>query len=200
LNNYHVIFGLAGFVIGLWGSAVYIASIFRGQTKPHVYTHLVWGIITAIAFFAQIYDHAGPGAWAIGLTATACLFQAALALKYGEKNITRSDTLALLLSLLAIAAWIVTKEPLLSVILSCVIDVVAFIPTFRKSWQKPWEENLTAYNIANAKLMLSLLALTNFTAITALYPIVGFSVNVLFVGGCLWRRKTLKITPPLTTI
>lgn len=193
---YHEFFGLAAFAISLWGSAVYIASIFKGETKPHVYTHLVWGIITAIAFFAQVYDNAGPGSWAIGLTAAACLFQAGLALKYGEKNITLTDKAALVTAFMAIAAWVITRDPLLSVILASIIDVVAFYPTFRKSWIKPWEENLAAYNIANVKLVLSLVAITNVTLTTTLYPVVGFAVNALFVVVCLWRRQSLSNSFP----
>ncbi len=133
-------FGLVALGISLSGSTIYIASIFRGQTKPHFYTHLIWGIITVIAFFAQLHDHAGPGSWTTGITALACLLQAGLALKYGEKNITRSDQAALLVSLLAVASWVVTKDPLISVILASIINAVAFYPTFRKSWQKPWQE------------------------------------------------------------
>jgi hypothetical protein len=187
----HSAYGIAALLISLWGSALYIRSILRGETKPHLYTHLAWGIITAIAFFAQLHDHAGPGAWAIGVTAAACLSQAALALKYGEKDITPRDHIALGISLLAILSWVVTQDPLLSVILACVVDLVAYYPTFRKSWRKPWDENLTAYNIANVKLALSLVALTNVTLVTTLYPAVGLGANLVFVAVCLLRRKTL---------
>jgi chromate transport protein ChrA len=185
--------GTLALVISLAGSWVYIRSILQGKTKPHLYTHLAWGIITAIAFFAQVSDNAGPGAWAIGVTAAACLAQAALALKYGEKDITRNDHISLCISLLAIVSWAVTKNPLLAVILACVVDLVAYYPTFRKSWLKPWEENLTAYNIANVKLALSLTALTNVTWVTALYPAVGLAANLAFVAACLLRRRSLGI-------
>jgi hypothetical protein len=188
-------FGFVALGIGLWGTTVYITSIFRGQTRPHVYTHLVWGIISAIAFFAQVYDNAGPGSWAIGLTAVACLSQSGLALKFGEKNITLTDKIALLTSFVAIAAWVITKDPLLSVILASLIDVVAFYPTFRKSWTKPWEENLAAYNIANIKLGLSIIAITHLSMTTVFYPAFCLAVNALFVFGCLWRRQALRAIP-----
>jgi hypothetical protein len=184
--------GIAALLISLAGSAVYIRSILRGETKPHLYTHLAWGIITAIAFFAQVSDNAGPGAWAIGVTAAACLLQAALALKYDEMDITPRDHVALGISLLAIVSWVVTKDPLLSVILACVVDLVAYYPTFRKSWLKPWEENLAAYHIANVKLALSLAALANVTLVTALYPAVGLAANLVFVATCLLRRRSLR--------
>ncbi|TAL39975.1 MAG: hypothetical protein EPN97_01455 [Alphaproteobacteria bacterium] len=190
--SYHEFFGLASFGISLWGSTVYIASIFKGQTKPHVYTHLVWGIVTAIAFFAQVFDKAGPGAWATGLTAATCLLQSGLALKYGEKSITLTDKIALLTAGVAIIAWVVTKDSLLSVILSSLINLAAFYPTCRKSWLKPWEENLTAYNIANIKILLSIMAITHVTLVTTIYPVACIVVNMLFVALCMWRRQALN--------
>jgi hypothetical protein len=190
----HQIYGFASFAIGLWGTSIYIASIFRGETRPHVYTHLVWGTVTAIAFFAQLRDGAGPGAWASGITAAACLFQAGLAtLKYGEKTITLSDTLSLAGASLALLAWFVARDPLLSVVLAAVVNMAAFSPTFRKSWDKPWQENLTAYNIANVKQLLSLLALDHVTWTTAFYPAACVGFNILFVLLCYWRRRALTV-------
>lgn len=189
--TYQEIFGLAAFLIGLWGTAVYIASIFRGETRPHVYTHLVWGLVTLIAFLGQLADKAGPGAWALGITAAACLFQAALALKWGEKNITRGDKLSLVAAVIAVVPWMLTDDPLLSVVLASVISGVAFFPTIRKSWTKPTEENLTAYMIANVKLALSLVALTNFTVTTLVYPVSSIVINTAFVLLCVYRRAAL---------
>ena len=158
--------GLIAFGLGLFGTVVYVRSVLDGRSKPHLYTWLVWGIITGIGFLAQIYDNAGPGSWAMGISSLACLFTAALALKYGEKEITRSDKIALFSCLSAIIPWLLTKDPLGSVIMISIIDAVAFYPTFRKSWKKPHEENLPTFYIANIKLTLSLFAMTNFTVIT----------------------------------
>ncbi len=191
MSYYYEFFGLAALAIGLYGSAFYIRSILKGQTKPHVFTHVVWGTVTFIAFLAQLHDSAGPGSWAMGISALACFTNAALALKYGEKNITRGDKIAFIASLTAIIPWVLTKDPLGSVILISIIDAVAFYPTFRKSWNKPWEENLTAYNIANLKFLLSLVAMRNFTIVTTLYVATVMALNGAFVIMCLIRRQTL---------
>ncbi len=191
MATYQEIFGLAAFLIGLWGTTVYILSIFRGETRPHFYTHLVWGLVTLIAFLGQLADHAGPGAWALGITAAACLFQATLALKWGEKNITRGDKLSLVAAFVAVVPWVLTDDPLLSVVLASIISCVAFYPTIRKSWTKPSEENLAAYMIANVKLGLSLVALTNFTVTTLVYPVSSIVINTAFVVLCVYRRGAL---------
>lgn len=187
----HEFFGLAALLMGLSGYVVYIRSILRGHTRPHIFTHLVWGTIALIAFAAQIHDNAGPGAWVMGLSAFCCLVQAALALKYGDREITRGDKIALIASLSAIIPWLLTKDPLGSVILIAIIDAVAFYPTIRKSWRKPWDENLTAYNMASLKFALSLLAMANFTIVTTLYAITVIVLNSSFALMCLIRRQSL---------
>ena len=189
--GYHEIIGAIAFLISVTGSLIYIRSIFKGETHPHIYTWLVWGIITSIAFFAQLHENAGPGAWTIGITAFFCMFTAGLALKYDEKNITKSDTIALIASLSAIAPWILTNDPLWSVILASLIDIIAFFPTIRKSWNKPYGENLPSYHIANLKMGLSLIALTNFSLTTMLYPLAVILVNLLLILICLWRRREI---------
>jgi hypothetical protein len=191
ITTAEIIGGIA-FLLGFVGQTVYIVSIFRDRTRPHLFTWLVWGILGAIGYFAQLHDHAGPGSWAMGITALACLLTAALALKWGEKNITRGDKIAFATSLFAIVPWLLMKDPIGSVILISIIDVIAFYPTLRKSWHKPYEENLTSYNLASIKMILSLFALSYITINTALYPSAVIFVNSALVAACLIRRQKLK--------
>lgn len=188
----HELIAFVSLLISLIGSGIYIASILHGQTRPHFYSHFVWAIITGIAFFAQLHDRAGPGAWTMGLTAFTCLIQALLALKFGEKNITVTDRLALGAALLAIGWWAATSDPLMAVVLASLINGFAFYPTFRKSWMKPGQENLTGYNISTLKIALSVAALTNFTATTTLFAASALILNCIFVGMCVLRRNILR--------
>lgn len=185
------ILGLAAFLIGATGTVIYISSILRGETRPHIYTHLVWGIVATIAFFTQLKNGGGAGCWAIGITAASCLAQAVLALKYGEKHITQSDKAALVLALAAVLAWVVAGDPLIAVLLGCTVDLVAFYPTFRKSWLRPWTEILASYYIAIFKMFLVIAALDTVSPLTALYPLNSICLNTLFIAACLWRRNNM---------
>lgn len=181
--------GLIAFLISITGSALYFISIFKGDTKPHLFTWLVFSILTSIGFFAQLSDKAGPGAWAMGATALSCLATALLALKYGEKSRSRSDYIALFFSLSAIVPWLLTRDPLLSVILISLIDTVGLYPTLRKAWNAPYSENLFSYSLANLKFLVALLAIENFTLVTVLYPATIVIVNSILILECLWRRR-----------
>jgi hypothetical protein len=190
--SYQEILGSIAFVISLWGTFIYIRSILRGNTKPHLYTWIVFSILTCIAFIAQISDNAGPGAWMMGATAMSCFTTALLSIKYGEKARTKSDKIALFASLSAIIPWLMTKDPLLSVIMISLIDGIAMFPTIRKSWHKPYQENLPTYWIANLKNVIALFALTNFSMITSLYMISIMLVNTILIAVCVYRRKFVK--------
>jgi hypothetical protein len=186
------ILGASAFIISIWGSVVYICSILRGETKPHLYSWIIFSILTCIAFFAQLSDGAGPGAWMMGAVTLSCFVTAILSIKFGEKQHTKSDKIALCASLLAIFPWLVTKDPLLSVIMISFIDGIAMFPTIRKSWNKPYQENMPSYWIANLKSVIALFALTHFSISTALYLISIIIINTILISVCVYRRRALS--------
>lgn len=185
------ILGVLAVIIGAYSYIPYFIGMKRGQVKPHVFTWFIWGLITLIAFAAQLSDKAGPGSWVMGFTGLVCLIIAALALKVGEKNITRSDWVCFWMAMAAIPLWLATHNPLWSVILVSIIDIIGFGPTFRKSWMKPWDEDWQVYILCSVKFALSLWALDNVTWITALYPVVMVVINTAFFGMLMARRRTL---------
>ncbi len=187
------LFGIVSVLISLGATSIYILSILKKQTKPHLYTWLIWTTLPTIGFFAQRHDDAGAGSWATGLTAASCLVITLLALRYGEKTHTTSDKIAFIASLSAIIPWVLTKDPLGSVILISIIDLVAFYPTFRKSWRKPLEENLTTYTVSSTMMACSLFAMETITVTTMLYPCVFVLGNVVFIAFCLWRRRVMAV-------
>jgi hypothetical protein len=187
------IFAITAVLVGLLSQAVYIVSIFKGITKPHLFTWVVWGTLGAIGFAAQWHGNAGPSMWALAVTTILAYSTALLSLKYGEKTFTRGDKISLAASLFAIVPWLMTDDPLGSVILISLIDAVAFYPTVRKSWNKPQEESLLAYNIGSLKFGLSLFAISNFTFTNALYPAAIVFINTAFVVMCLLRRRALRV-------
>ncbi|MBF0471260.1 MAG: hypothetical protein HQL48_07770, partial [Gammaproteobacteria bacterium] len=58
----------------LFGFVPYIRGILRGTVKPHVFSWVIWGISTAVVFFAQVVGHGGVGAWPVGVSAIITFF------------------------------------------------------------------------------------------------------------------------------
>jgi hypothetical protein len=185
------LFGFISLACATVGYGSYIWSIFKGRTKPHAFSWIVWGTVTAIIFCAQVSKQAGVGAWATGATAIVCFAISILAMWRGEKNITRSDWLTFIGALAGIPLWYFTKDPFWSVILVTVIGELGAYPTFRKSYFKPHEEMAFMYILDIAKYALSLAAIGHYSIVTALYPAIIVLSNSLFVLMLLWRRHVI---------
>ena len=184
LGGLSVVLGLVCYVVYMWG-------IYRGSTKPHLFTWLLWSILISITFSVQVVENAGPGSWHIGMSALVTLFIVGVSFFRGEKNITRSDWAAFIIALSAIPVWKMTGNPLWAIIIVSMIDAAAYYPTFRKSWMKPWEEPALAYFIGMVQFSISLFALERVAFTTALYPAVVAVLNFTMVLLLLWRRKAL---------
>ena len=189
------ILGGIAVILGFIGYVFYIRGIFQGKVKPHAFSWLVWGILTAIAFVAQIVSGGGPGAWVTGFTAIAAFGFALVGLGVSSRIfITKSDWIFFIGALLSIPVWYVTGDPLWSVIIITIIDAVAFVPTFRKAYFHPDTENASTYALSGIKFIFSLLALGTFSMTTALYPASLVIANLVFVAMLLWRRRYIAIS------
>ncbi len=183
------ILGLVSVAVSMAGYGSYLVSIFRKRTKPHAFSWLVWSILMAIVFFAQMSDKGGAGSWVTGVSALMCSLIAMAAIRHGEKSITRSDWLAFIGALIAIPVWRLTKDPLAAVLVATVIDALAYYPTFRKSYLKPFEENFQTYCLDILKWVVAFFALEHYSAVTLTYPLFLLAANSTLVAMILVRRQ-----------
>ncbi|HEV2403593.1 MAG TPA: hypothetical protein VGS08_05335 [Candidatus Saccharimonadales bacterium] len=183
--------------LGLFGYAFYARGILQGKIKPHAFTWFVWGVLTAIAFVAQISSGGGPGAWATGFTALCSFAFAIVGLSESSRVlIAKSDWAFFFLSLLAIPMWRITGNPLWAILIITVTDAIAFIPTFRKAYHHPETENKWTYTLSGLKFLVSLFALQSFNWTTALYPASLVLADLVFVMMLVWRKQVRSNPAP----
>lgn len=190
MPDFKYLLSLAAIALTFIGYFPYIKSIIKKQTKPHFYSWLVWTLDGLVIFGLQFTNGAGAGSYVV-LSAT-LLSTTVLILTLLDKNKkkpTKSDTIFLVLALIALGLWLVAKQPLLSAILIMAVDVSGFIPTIRKSWINPYSENINFYLINTVRFAFAFFALKEYTLITVLYPVVWFINNGGFVGMLSFRRK-----------
>lgn len=173
----------------------YYRGVFRQGVKPHLFSWLIWGITMCIGAAAGIHDNGGTGSWITLGCGLATLSIACLAVKHGEKNVTRADWAALVIALSSVPLWLLTDEPLTAVVIVTLIDAIGYAPTMRKAWRKPFEENIPAFLIGAVQFGLILFTLKNYTLTTTLYTVVIMAMNVLVVAELIWRRRVLTKTP-----
>lgn len=167
----------------------YVFDIFKGRTKPHLYTWLVWFFTGAIATAGLIYGGGGYPVYTMGLGTAMCFLFFLLSFKYGTRDIKTSDTVALAICVVAILFWVGLNNPLWSLILGISIDIVAYWPTLRKTYIEPWSESLISWIMWILTPVFSVLALDAYNVFTLINYVPIFFVNLVFLAICLSRRK-----------
>lgn len=192
------VLGIIAVILVFVGYVPYLRDVIKGKTVPHIYSWFLWAFVTVIAFALQFSDKAGTGSFvtlAAGLMCTV-VFLLGLFGK-GKKDITKLDTVFLILGFVALVFWLIAKQPVISTILTTAIDVFAFAPTIRKSWHKPHSETLSLYSLNVLRFTLAVLSLQRYTIVTALYPSVWVLGNGLFALMLVIRRRQIPSNFPV---
>ena len=183
------LFGLVSVVLTFAAYAPYYRSIFKGATRPHIFSWIVWGIANGLVSAAQFDKGAGPAAWVTGVTAALCFGIILLAIRRGEKTITRGDWISFIVALAGMPLWYFADDPLGAVILETAVDMAGCYPTMRKSYAAPYSENLPSWTISTIRSLLSVFAVEHYSLVTVLFPLA----TVLTNGGVslmlIWRRR-----------
>ncbi len=191
--DYKIILWVITFCMAIWGYIIYIMDMFKWKTKPHLFSWIIFLILGTISFLIQYNDWAGPGAWGALWAALIALIITALAFKYGDKHITKGDTVSFTLALISIIFYLILPDPTYSLLLVMFIIGLAFYPTFRKSWNKPSEETFMTYVLAWSRYFISIFAIYHFSFLTLTYPIYLVIINISFITMVLIRKRQLNI-------
>ena len=181
---------IAAAIVAIIGNIPYLRDVIKKRVQPHPYTWLVWTVVSAITFFGQVAKGAGIGALP---TAAAEIFTVIIfffSLRYGFKQITKTDTYFLIVALLGLIPWIITKDPTISVIIAVAIDLVAFIPTLRKTWRHPRSETPLLYSMNVLRHAMTLFSLSTYNIATTLHSIAMIVTNTSMTGIIVIRKES----------
>lgn len=187
----HEFLGLLSVILTFAAYIPYLWSIWKRITTPHLFSWIIWGLSNGIVFLGQYQAGAGAGSWVAGVTCLLSVGMIALSIPFGEKDIRRSDWVALGGAGLAILLWVLTSNPLWAVILATMVDLLGFYPTIRKSFNNPYSEDLSAWSITAFRSSLSFFALEAYSATTMIFPVAMFIANGSMAAMLVWRRKII---------
>jgi hypothetical protein len=174
-------------MLAVVGNVSYVKSTLRGQTKPHPYSWFIWTIVSLTTFFGGLQKGAGVGAIPTGISELFTVIVFVLSLwrlikgRDVEQINKKVDTVFLVVALLGLVPWILTKDPTISVVTVVTIDLLAFIPTVRKTWSHPESENPLLYATNVARHVLTLIAIEAYNVATMLHSISMICSNTLMV-------------------
>lgn len=190
--NPQTIFTTLATILVFIGYIPYIRDVIRGTTRPHIFSFFIWALTTFIIFFLQLKNGGGVGSWITFVVGCLLILVLLLSLKNGKRDIRNIDIIFFVMALLAIPLWLLAKQPVLSISLLVLIDVIAFVPAMRKTYVDPWSENKFYYMTAVVRHGLTIFALVSMNYITILSPLVGVIMNTVFISILVVRRKILS--------
>ena len=167
----------------------YIRDILRGRTKPHAMTWCTATLTAFVVYGLQALGGAGIGALPVLFVGTLCACIFLLSLYYGTADRAAVDVVFLLLSLSALALWLLAERPIVSVLLITASEILGYAPTMRKSWRDPRSETLSLYAVNALRQGLSILALERVNLLTTLYPAEWAVANLVIAGILILGRR-----------
>ena len=188
-----IFFAGAATFVTILGYIPYFRDLFRRKTQPHIYTWLIWAITLGTAVVALLYGGGELGSVSLiaGFLFVVVVFF--FSFKYGTKNITKSDTIMLVLALLAIIIWWQLDSPLWAVIVISFVDGMGFVPTFRKTYVDPNSETLSFWILIALSNILAMFANTQYNFLTMTYLGTMALGNIIVITIILSRKKTIPV-------
>ena len=183
-------FVLLGMALSLAGSFSYCRAMLRGRTRPNRVSWMLWALAPLVAFAAELSERVGlPSVLTLSVgVGPLCVFLCSFAVRAARWRIGAFDVACGVLSLCAIALWVISGRGTTAIALSIAADALAAIPTLLKALRAPDSEHGLPYlaGVANATITLFTIRHWSFSS-------AGFPVYILLMASLLYalaRRST----------
>jgi hypothetical protein len=182
------LFGILSIVITAFAYAYYIRGVLRKQFIPHPFSWFVWFILVAVGFYGQVVGNGGPGSWGTGFASVMCLLIFLLSWRRYPIQFSLMDWGSLFGAGMAIVLWVVTNNPVWSIILVTITDLIGFIPTYIKVYYEPTKDSPIFYFLVGLAFLVGCFGLIEYNTLTLLYPIGTIVANMGLIV-LIWYRK-----------
>lgn len=188
----YVVAGIAGATINIIGFVPYIRDIFRHKTEPE---RAMWWIYTALfllLFAAQL--NAGAH-WLLLVTGVYILNSAVIAilsLRYGYGSLHKRDAISLIIAAIGLLLWLLTKQPLLAILVVILVDIAGFWLTLLKVWHAPRSETLVSWQLAFVAAVISIFSIKTLKFDLVIYPLYAVAGEAFLIGEIMYRRKKVQ--------
>jgi len=174
MNTYLII---ASSVLIFCTYASYIWSIIYGKSKPHRTTRLVYLIIFALETVSLFVQHDEVTIWLALFTSINCLIVFLLSLKYGMGGWSKIDICCLLVAILGIVIWQISKDPFLGLYTYILADLIGVTPTIIKTIKHPETEFWLSYMFNCLAALCTIFAVESVSIHIYVYPIYILTIN-----------------------
>lgn len=157
------VFILISSIFALISPIIYVKAIVKGAAKPHRTTRLVLLIITVLTTASLFAQHNTVAIWLAGVSTLQSIVIFTLSIKRGMGGFTKSDGICLIIALIGIILWQVTKNPIVALYCALLADFTGMIPTVVKAYKFPHTEIYQFFLLDVFAGIFSLLAIQRWT-------------------------------------
>lgn len=182
--NYWIIGTL---LLSLVSPISYTKSMLAGKSKPHRVTRLIVWLASVAGLLGVLHSSNLAGKIFALIFLTRATYLLIMALLYGVGGTTKLDRICLVLGIVAIMAYLITKNGLLTISLGVLADLIAYIPTFVKTYHKPKSEDPLFFSIEFVASLFGIFAIWQWKA-DILFPI-WFAISCLVVLALIYRKE-----------
>ncbi len=189
------LFWMFGLLSGILSAACYIPyirGIIRQEVKPERASWLIWSVLTVIGFFSNLAIGATHSLWLPGIQGLGVIIVFLLSLRIGYGGLLRRDIVTLILSALTLAIWYFTKQPLIALYLTVLIDCMGGYLTIVKAYEEPQTETPLTWALSGLAGFFAILSVGRWEVSLLLYPLYIFLVNSAVVGAILLGKRAEK--------
>ncbi len=179
--TFSLVIGILAGAVTFLSHPLYIASIIRGETKPHVLTWVPSAIIAGITLF--LYDKAGgedtifaPLGDFVGLSLIAIF-----SLWHGKKDVFIDviDWFCTLIAMIGLIIYVIFDNQFIAFGSSMIAEIFALIPTMRKTLHYPDQEDFLAWTLTFVGNAINFLAMNNAVE-------VAYVTTIFIIDGVIW--------------
>ncbi len=154
----------------------------------------IWFVLVWFNCFVLFSNKEFYGLMPSGLMLLSLIFSIFFGMKMFRRiQLNWFDYFCLGLTIILIGYWIIFRNTLNTVILTALVDFIAFLPTFKKWWIAPWTESILVYFMSAMGQIFTLLSLSGFQDLeNMIFWWYLFFANLIFFFMVVLRRYTLK--------
>lgn len=167
--------------LALISPLVYSQAILKGEAKPHRTTRLVLLIITALTTASLFAQNNNVAIYLAAVSTLQSILIFILSLKRGMGGWSKSDVICLIIAIVGIILWQVTKNPVIALYFAISADFTGMIPALIKTYKFPKTEVYSFFLLDVFAAGFSLLAIKTWTVEQYAYPIYIMLINLIMV-------------------
>jgi hypothetical protein len=178
-------------ILSLISPISYTKSMLAGKSKPHRITHLIVWLASVSGILGVLHSNNKAGVIFALIFLARASYLLVMSLKYGVGGSSKLDRVCLVLGILAIIAYVVIKNGLLTITIGVLANVIAYIPTFTKTYREPKSEDPVLFGIEFVASLFGIFAIWQWQA-DILFPI-WFAMSCAIVIVLIYRKELSKM-------